>query len=266
MITLYALKLTTVFSLPPLCSSHLPQPVSWWTAASLPWSAPSAACQRAASRLWPTPCTSPTSSSSARQQGRRDPPARWPAAYRGPMTTPWWSAHQSIWMRSLCRWCLSTAGRSSSSSTIPILVRTWSAQQHISRSEHLLGIPYSVDLDIWRYLALTWMIPLMVILLKLASVVYHLGKTLRWKQLCVEPRRIVHSVSPAMFHQVTLRFGDLYAYAERHGNRHTHPYVFFLFIFIPVTHRYAVSFCPAPSSDCLFDLSLSSRLTPTLDQ
>lgn len=40
----------------------------------------------------------------------------------------------------------------------------------------------------------------------------------------------------------------------------------FLFIFIPVTHQYAVSFCPAPFSDCLFALSLSSRLTPTLDQ
>lgn len=40
----------------------------------------------------------------------------------------------------------------------------------------------------------------------------------------------------------------------------------FLFIFIPVTHQYAVSFCPVPFSDCLFALSLSSRLTPTLDQ
>lgn len=107
----------------------------------------------------------------------------------------------------------------------------------------------------------------MVILLKLASVVSPLGKTLCWKRLRVEPKRIAHSVSPAMFHQVTLRFGHLYAYAGRHGNRHTHPYVFFfLFIFIPVTHQYAVSFCPAPSSDCLFALSLSSRLTPTLDQ
>lgn len=71
----------------------------------------------------------------------------------------------------------------------------------------------------------------MVILLKLASVVSPLGKTLCWKRLCVKPKRIAHSVSPAMFHQVTFRFGYLYAYAERHGNRHTHPYVFFFHLY-----------------------------------
>lgn len=68
-------------------------------------------------------CTSPTSSSSARRQGRRDPPARWPAACQAPTTTPWWSAHPSIWTRSSCKWCRSTAGRSSSCSTTRISVR-----------------------------------------------------------------------------------------------------------------------------------------------
>lgn len=99
------------------------QPASWWIAVSWRWSVPSAACQQAAFRRSQTPCTSPTSSSSARPPGHLAPPARWPAACLEQTTTPWWSAHPSTLTRSSCRWCPSTAGRSSSSSMTPILVR-----------------------------------------------------------------------------------------------------------------------------------------------
>lgn len=99
------------------------QPVSWWIAVSWRWSVPSAACQQAAFRRSQTPCTSPTSSSSAPLPGHLAPPARWPAACPEQMTTPWWSARPSTLTRSSCRWCPSTAGRSSSSSMTQILVR-----------------------------------------------------------------------------------------------------------------------------------------------
>lgn len=101
------------------------QPVSWWIGASWHWLAQLAACRRAAFKPWPTPCTSPISLSSAPRWELPVLPAHPPVVFPEQMTTPWWSAHLFISMRSSCKWCLSTAGRSLSFSTIQILVRQY---------------------------------------------------------------------------------------------------------------------------------------------